>query len=73
MAVSSIDFPVAAPEAGVQTRLDELRARWRRWRMYRQTIAELSELSEPEMHDMGMIRCAIRSVAWHAVYGSGRV
>ncbi len=71
MAVSSTDIHVAsaAAESSFSDRVESLRARWARWRLYRRTIAELQELNDMDLHDIGMSRAGIRSVAWHAVYG----
>jgi uncharacterized protein YjiS (DUF1127 family) len=37
------------------------------WRKYRQTVSELGRMSDRELHDLGIGRSEIRSVARHAV------
>jgi uncharacterized protein YjiS (DUF1127 family) len=37
------------------------------WRKYRQTVAELGRMTIRELHDLGVVRCDIRSVARAAV------
>jgi uncharacterized protein YjiS (DUF1127 family) len=46
-----------------------LRDSRQRYRMYRQTVLELSVLSDRELHDLGLHRSSIDSIALEAAYG----
>ena len=40
---------------------------YRNWRAYRDTVAELDRLSNRQLHDLGIIRDEIKSVARKAI------
>lgn len=46
-----------------------LRDSRQRYRMYRQTVQELSVLSDRELHDLGLSRSSIETIALEAAYG----
>ena len=46
-----------------------LRDSHRRYKMYRQTVNELHALTDRELHDLGLHRSAIDSIALEAAYG----
>jgi uncharacterized protein YjiS (DUF1127 family) len=40
---------------------------YRNWRAYRDTVTELDRLSNRQLHDLGIIRSEIRTIARRAI------
>ncbi|WP_256750565.1 DUF1127 domain-containing protein [Mesorhizobium sp. Mes31] len=40
---------------------------YRNWRVYRETVSELGRLSNRQLHDLGIVRDEIKSVARRAI------
>ena len=40
---------------------------YRNWRVYRETVSELGRLSYRQLHDLGIVRDEIKSVARRAI------
>ncbi|SPH18729.1 hypothetical protein DEA8626_02271 [Defluviimonas aquaemixtae] len=53
----------------IATLLSNLRDSRQRYKLYRQTRNELTRLSDRELHDLGISRSSINSIAIEAAYG----